>query len=173
MNFNELAKSRYSCRSMDATHKVEEEKIKLILESARLAPTANNLQRQRIIVVCSDDGIAKIRKCTPCHYNAPVVLILSFEKEMQGMDVPEEIAHTIGLLDMGIVASHIALQAQELGLGNVIAGNFDEGELKRNFSIPESQIPVLIIPIGYSDEKGTPSELHDKSKTINEFVKWE
>ena len=50
MNFLELAKERYSCKSMDG-RRVEKEKLDLILEAGRWAPTAKNLQGQRIYVV--------------------------------------------------------------------------------------------------------------------------
>ena len=59
MNFLELAKERYSCKSMDG-RRVEKEKLDLILESGRWAPTAKNLQGQRIYVVESEEGLAKI-----------------------------------------------------------------------------------------------------------------
>ena len=42
MNFLELAKERYSCKSMDG-RRVEKEKLDLILEAGRWAPTAKNL----------------------------------------------------------------------------------------------------------------------------------
>ena len=50
MNFLELAKERYSCKSMDG-RRVEKEKLDIILEAGRWAPTAKNLQGQRIYVV--------------------------------------------------------------------------------------------------------------------------
>lgn len=65
MNFLELAKERYSCKSMDG-RRVEKEKLDLILEAGRWAPTAKNLQGQRIYVVESEEGLAKIDKVTPC-----------------------------------------------------------------------------------------------------------
>ena len=50
MNFLELAKSRHSVRSYkDKT--VEKEKLDCILEAARVAPTAANMQPVRLIAV--------------------------------------------------------------------------------------------------------------------------
>lgn len=175
MNFLELAKSRYSCRSMDADHQVEKEKITSLLEAARLAPTGSNLQRHRIRVVRSKEGLEKMRSCTPCHYNAPVVLILTFELEMKGlgMEVPEELEREVGNIDIGIVAAHICLQAKEQGLETVIAGSFDEKKLREAFQIPDSQETALIIPVGYADEKGkTPDPLHEKSISLEEMAQW-
>ena len=50
MNFLDLAKERYSCRSF-AEKEVEMEKIEKILEAARVAPTAVNYQPQRILIL--------------------------------------------------------------------------------------------------------------------------
>ncbi len=50
MDFLELIKNRYSCRSF-SNKKVEKEKIDKILEAGRVAPTAMNIQPQRILVL--------------------------------------------------------------------------------------------------------------------------
>ena len=47
MEFTEVIKNRYSCKKY-ADKKVDAEKIEAILEAGRLAPTAKNLQEQRI-----------------------------------------------------------------------------------------------------------------------------
>ena len=44
MEFLELAKARYSERSFEKSHPIEEEKLSKILEAGRVAPTACNLQ---------------------------------------------------------------------------------------------------------------------------------
>ena len=54
MDFLELAKERYSCRSFK-DKKIEKEKILKILEAARVAPTAVNFQPQRILVLDSKE----------------------------------------------------------------------------------------------------------------------
>ena len=50
MDFLELTKNRFSCRSF-SDRKVEKEKIDKILEAGRVAPTAMNIQPQRILVL--------------------------------------------------------------------------------------------------------------------------
>ncbi len=61
MDFIEIAKKRSSVRGYK-DRKVEEEKLKKILEAAHVAPTAANLQPVRLIVVQSREGLAKIGK---------------------------------------------------------------------------------------------------------------
>lgn len=49
--------------------------------NAILAPTAKNLQGQRIYVVQSAEGLAKIDALPPpCRYGAPIVLVAAYDK---------------------------------------------------------------------------------------------
>ena len=73
MDFIEIAKKRYSVRSYK-DKKIEEEKLKKILEAAHVAPTAANLQPVRLIVVQSREGLAKIGKGANL-YGAPLAII--------------------------------------------------------------------------------------------------
>ena len=61
MTFFELAKSRWSVRSYKDTP-IEDEKMKLILEAGRVAPTAKNYQPQRIYIAKSEEARQKLRR---------------------------------------------------------------------------------------------------------------
>ncbi|MDE7084060.1 MAG: nitroreductase family protein, partial [Clostridia bacterium] len=74
MDFKELAQSRYSVRSF-SDKKIEEEKINAILQAANAAPTACNNQPQRLYVVNSNEGIAKIAAATKFTFGASTVII--------------------------------------------------------------------------------------------------
>ena len=75
MKFSELAALRYSVRRFDS-RPVEQDVLDQILETGRLAPTAKNLQPQRIYVVRSKALLAKLRAITTMTFDAPQVLIL-------------------------------------------------------------------------------------------------
>ena len=64
MEFSEVIKNRYSCKKFTA-RQVEPTHLNAILEAGRMAPTAKNLQEQRIYVVQSETGLAGIDKVTP------------------------------------------------------------------------------------------------------------
>lgn len=172
MEFAKLVQERYSCRNMDETKQVEREKLEIILEAARVAPSACNLQRQRLKVVVSKEGIEKIRKYTPCHFQAPAVIILSVDQDTMDSPMDEKAGMKFGMIDIGIVAAQMALQAQELGLRTTIVGMFDETGLRQEFAIAENQIPVLLLPVGYPGEKGSPCILHKSRKPMSETVEW-
>ena len=55
MDFQALAAQRYSLRKY-SDRPVEDEKLQLILQAAQSAPTAHNLQPQRIFVLRSAPG---------------------------------------------------------------------------------------------------------------------
>ena len=56
MNFLELAKERYSVRKMKP-EQIKQEDLNRILEAAKLSPTAKNMQRERLLVVNTEEGI--------------------------------------------------------------------------------------------------------------------
>ena len=67
-DFLKLAAARYSVRKF-RPDPVEPEKLDLILRAGNLAPTACNLQPQRILVLSSEESLDKLRRCTRCHFN--------------------------------------------------------------------------------------------------------
>ena len=80
MEFTEVVKNRFSCKKYDG-RPVEPEKLNAILEAGRVAPTAKNLQEQRIYVVQSPEALAKVDGVTPCRYGAPTVLVVAFDSK--------------------------------------------------------------------------------------------
>ena len=64
MDFEKLSAERYSLRKFD-TRPVEQEKLNLILEAGRNAPTAHNNQPQRIFVFRSPAALDKAATSTP------------------------------------------------------------------------------------------------------------
>lgn len=74
MKFEKLIKERYSCRKFKSKD-VEQEKIDKILEAGLVAPTACNLQPQRILVLTDKDKIKALdeEKCTRYTFDAPLI----------------------------------------------------------------------------------------------------
>ena len=168
MDFLELAKDRYSVRKM-SEKKVKKEDLDKILEAARLSPTAKNLQRQRLLVIDTQEGIEEIKKCTPCDFGASTIIVISYEKDDENEE--SEFSRKYGLIDTGIVATHMCLEATNLGLGSTMVGLFDRELTKKLFNIPDKYQPELLLPIGYIDRK--PSILHDRRKRIEELVQYD
>ena len=104
MEFTQLIAQRYSCKNF-GTGKVDAAALHIILEAGRLAPTAKNTQEQRIYVVQSEEGLAKIDAATPCRYGAPVCLVVAYDKN-HTFTYPGERMNS-GMEDAAIVATHL------------------------------------------------------------------
>ena len=171
MDFFELAKERYSCRSF-SEKEVEKEKIEKILEVARLAPTARNLQPQRILVLTKKEQLEKLITCTQYGWNAPIIMILFYDKTVSYKRDKYD-NKEFGDIDTSIVTTHMMLEAQSLGLGTTWVGSFDPKKIIEVYEVPENLIPVAILPIGYPSKEAKPSKLHFQRNTISNFVYWD
>ena len=160
MNFLDNAQNRYSVRSYKS-QKVEQEKLDLILEAARVAPTAANLQPVRLIVVQEKEGLAKIEKAANI-YNAPLAVIVCADHST-AWTRPFDKKQT-GDIDASILTDHMMLQASELGLGTVWVCYFKPDILSQEFNLPENLEPVNILAIGYADEEPADPDRHGKTR---------
>ena len=79
MEFEKVIKDRMAVRKFKS-EKVDEKKLLSILEAGRVAPTAKNIQPQRIFVLQSVDALAKINDASPCIYGAQTVLLVCSDK---------------------------------------------------------------------------------------------
>lgn len=160
MNFIELTKKRYSCRSY-AEKKVEQEKLDLILEAGRVAPTGKNLQPQRVLVIQQEEGLAKIAKAANL-YKAPLAIIICADLD----DVwvrPFDNKH-IAEVDTSIVTDHMMLQATELGLDSVWICYFKPDVIKAEFNLPPNFEPINILAIGYGNDQPKSPSRHDEAR---------
>ena len=113
MDFLALAEKRYSCKSF-SSRPLEKEQLDLILQAGRLAPTAKNLQEQRIYVLQDPASLAKIDALTPCRYGAPTVLAVAWDNN--NVYTYPGGKRTSGAEDATIVATHMLLAAASLGV---------------------------------------------------------
>lgn len=166
MDLLELLKKRYSVRKFE-DRKVEKEKLDLILEAGRVAPTACNFQPQRILVLNNTESLEKLKNCTPYHFHAPLALIICYDKttswkRKDGCDMGE--------VDASIVTTHMMLESEHIGLGTTWVACFDKEALIKEFSIPENFVPIAILPIGYPKTGIEPNPLHYERKNLSETV---
>ena len=170
MDFLSIAKQRYSVRSY-TKQAVEKEKLEKILEAAHVAPTAANLQPVHLIVVESQEGLAKIGRAANI-YGAPLAVIVCADHEKAWVR-PFDKKQTVDI-DASIVTDHMMLQAAESGLGSVWICYFEPGVISREFELPDNLEPVNILAIGYSNEEAADPNRHDKMRIpISQLVSYE
>lgn len=167
MEVLQAMKERYSVRDYDGK-KIEDEKMEQLMHAVALAPTAKNLQPFHIYVLESEEALKKIRSITGCAYNAPVVFLFSANKEQEWKNPLEE-GIVSGEQDCAIAATHLMLEAENLGLGTVYVCMFPNRKVEEAFALPENERAVLLMPCGYPSETSTPSANHSKSKSTEEL----
>lgn len=170
MDFLELAKQRYSCRQF-ATKLVEREKIEKILEAGRLAPTAKNMQSQRVLILQNEEQLAELSQCTPFGWNAPVVMVICYDKDVSGKRKCD--GHDYGIEDASIVTTHMILEVEELGLGATWVGHFEPDKVREIYKIPENFEIVALLPIGYPAEEAKPNPRHEERQEMDKWVYWD
>lgn len=168
MSFKQLATERFSVRSYK-TNPVEREKIDLILEAARIAPTARNAQPQRIKVLQGADDLAKVDGFTPCRFGAPLVFLICYDKNVSA-PAPLFETGTTGQVDASIVTAHMMFQAQDLGLGSLWVQRFDPAKASELLSLPANIVPMAVLDIGYAADDAKPSDMHGKRGETADFL---
>jgi len=161
MSFLDLLKRRQSVRRYVLERKIEDEKLERIISSGHLAPSASNSQPWTFIVVDNPELVYKVAKATRGTLiginkfvtQSPLLIVMVVEKPkittqiggaIKGKDYP--------LIDIGIAAEHMCLQAEEDGIGSCMLGWFDEERIKELLKIPKKKFIGLVISFGYAPE---------------------
>jgi nitroreductase len=174
VNFLDLVKKRQSVRKY-LDKPVEREKVERCLEAARLAPSASNSQPWSFIVVDDPklkEAVAKETFSQLISFNrfslqAPVLIILISGRSSFLNKVAEAIKDKqFSLIDIGITAEHLCLQATEEGLGTCMLGWFNEKGVKNLLNIPQQIRVELIITMGYPESNQIRPK---KRKPINQI----
>ncbi len=167
--------SRRSVRSFEDVP-VEDAKINLCVEAARLAPSWANKQCWHFVVVRGKQAVAELG-LTPAHIkNAQVLVIACGDPDKSGNIDGKQYY----LVDVAIAVEHLVLAAWEQGLGTVWVGAFKEERVRKALGIPENIKVVALIPMGYpAGKEGIRAKLLKKvvgsanRKDVKEIVHWE
>ncbi|MCX5751719.1 MAG: nitroreductase family protein [Candidatus Saganbacteria bacterium] len=175
----DIIKERFSVRQYK-DQPIEDEKLNLILEAARLAPSASNSQPWHFYVVRDKNKIKALGEKMPI---GSQVIINSFISQAPIVIVatagPISILHKVVAfivnkrwfyLDVAIALEHMVLTAWELGIGSCWIGWFDEKKIKKLIDIPQGEEVVALLTLGYSKEERLPFPKHRKS--LEEIVNY-
>ncbi len=167
MEFENVIRQRQAIRKF-SNEKIENDKLLKILEAGRLAPTAKNIQPIKIYAVTTDEGLNKIDLASPCRYNAQCVLLVCGEKN--NAFVKGE--HSTYEMDACIVATHMMLEATNIGIDNIWVEMFDKDVLINEFNIPEGIEPICLLPMGIKTEDCPDNPNHNVRKELTEIVEY-
>ncbi|MHA2017569.1 MAG: nitroreductase family protein [Promethearchaeota archaeon] len=159
MEFNDVILKRRSIRKFKQDP-VQDEKIRKIIEAARLAPTWSNKQGVRYIIIKDQNTIKEIANATTQKWteNVPMFIIVCISPVNSGKNMNNLEYFTV---DAAICMEHIILAATNEGLGTCWIGWFDEEKIKELLSVPDKTRIIALTPLGYSDY--TPREQNRKS----------
>lgn len=171
MNVLEAIKGRRSIRAFKSQD-VSAEIVEKLIDSARWAPSAGNIQPWEFIIV-RDPKIK--RELVKAALNqtfikeAPVVIVACADEDrsFQGYGIRGKNLYCIQ--DTAAAIQNIHLTAYSLGLGTCWVGAFREEEAMEVLKIPRGVRPVAIIPVGYSAEYPQPRG----RRSINQIVHYE
>ena len=158
---------RCSVRAYKPTD-VEEDKLKKVLEAARLSPSASNRQDWKFIVVKNKETRKKLVKAVfgqSFIAEAPIIIV-ACGLEPNAMLACGQPMHTV---DVSIAFAYMILQAYELGLGTCWIGAFNEDETKKIIRVPENVRVVAMTPLGYPNQ--SPSQ--KSRKNLDQIVSYE
>ena len=150
MTVLEAIKNRYSCRNyLDKS--IEKEKLNQVLEAARLAPSAKNLQDWRFVIVTDKEPKRKLVEAANNQTfleKAGVIIIACTNS-----DYVMRCGQPAGIIDVAIALEHICLQATALGLATCWIGAFYPEKVKPIVGIPADITIVELMAIGYPADK--------------------
>ena len=167
MEFEDIIRKRTSVRKFSDKN-LEKEKLDKILEAGRLAPTAKNNQPFKIYVVNTKEGLAKIDNVSRCRYGAKTVLIVCGNRE----EAYHKGDYSTYEMDSCIAATHMMLEATNIGVDNIWVESFDEDILREEFNIPSEYTHVCLLPLGYKAVDCPINPLHEKRKNIEDIVEY-
>lgn len=138
--------------------------LKTILEAGRVAPSANNRQPWKFIVVTDKKlkrSLAKGRWNWFIEDSAVTIVGCGY--------YGDEEARKWSTIDTTIALQSMVLAAWSMGIGSCWIGDFREDEVKSLLGIPEDWKVVCLISFGYPDER-PPAR---RKKNLDEIVSYD
>jgi len=171
MELLEAIKERRSVRAFKQQD-VPEETVEKLIDAARHAPSAGNIQPWEFVVVRNLEVKRKLARAALNQAfveEAPVVIVVCANERRSSMGYGSRGKTLYCIQDTAAATQNILLTAYSLGLGTCWIGAFNEDEAKRAVNAPEGIRPVAIIPVGYPDE--TPS--HRRIRPLSQIIHYD
>lgn len=164
----ELFRGRQSVRKFTAVP-VPDEALKQILETVQTAPSAGNLQAYKIVLV-KDQQTKKMLAAAALGQGflaeAPAVLVFLALPQTSAKVYGGRGAGLYSIQDATIACTYAMLAAASLNLATTWVGAFRDEEVKAALGVPEHQIPVAMLPVGYAGEKSRRTARRSLQNTV-------
>ncbi|OQX83961.1 nitroreductase [candidate division KSB1 bacterium 4484_87] len=169
MEFFDLIASRYSVRAY-RQDEVEKEKLQRILAAAQIAPTANNQQPFRIIVISTQGKEEELLRIYHRSWFVQPPLILCV-CALPKMAWTRRDGKNYAEVDATIAMDHLVLAAADEGLGTCWVAAFDPQAAKEILDLPDDVEVIAFTPLGYPADAPRTKKRMDVSELVY-FEKW-
>jgi nitroreductase len=167
----DIFKLRRSIRSF-TSEDISEEQIEKIIDAARWAPSAGNIQPWEFIVIRRPEIKREIAKAALNQIfieEAPVVIVVCADEVKSSRVYGSRGANLYCIQDTAAAIENMLLAICALGLGACWVGAFNEDDVRRTLRIPRGLRPVAIIPVGHPAEKPAPP----RRRALKEIIHYE
>ncbi len=158
MDVFEAISERKSIREYEG-EPIDQDDMEKMVESARHAPSANNLQPWKLVVVQDPKLLEEL--VSVCHGQQFVkdagALVVGLIEEAKWAEV-----------DLSIAMDHLSLEAVELGYGTCWIGAFYKEKLEEKLGVGNNYEAFVCMTVGVPDE--VPEQ--PTKKSLEELVDW-
>lgn len=154
MDLLEAIKGRRSIRAFK-NEEVSVEDVERLVDAARWAPSAGNIQPWEFIVVRKPEikkALVEAALGQDFIKEASVVIIVCANENRSSERYGVRGKSLYCIQDTAAALQNMHLTAYSLGLGTCWIGAFNEEEARRILKIPQGIRPVAIVPVGYPAE---------------------
>lgn len=160
---------RFSCRRFTG-EPLDEATLAFVLEAARWAPSAGNLQPWRFIVVrdraTRDSLAAAAYRQTFLAADAPVIIVVCAVPAESARVYGERGASLYCIQDTAAAIQNVLLAATDAGWGSCWVGAFEERAVASVLSLESGTRPVALIPLGHPAEPAPIRHRRDPAETV-------
>ncbi len=168
MELDSVFLSRHSFREYqdkDISHEI----ISEILDAAKYAPSAGNMQNWNFIVIRDKKKMTKLAEACLNQYwisQAPILIVVCYDERSVKILFPEKTME-FSLQNNAIATTYLILKATELGLGTCWVDIVKKDESASLLKLPSHTIPTHLIALGYP--KGTPKKTRKNDSRLVTF----
>ena len=161
---DEVFASRRSIRAYEAGKTISEAEVRELLTATQNAPSWANQQPSKYYVAIGAEKREAVLELIGGNkervINAPVFLVSTFEKGKSGFFRGNPLDATgdfWGAYDNGLSNAYLVLKARAMGFDTLIMGMRNADALRALFEIPENEMILAVIALGYrAEDPSTP-----------------
>ena len=149
---------------------IEKEKLKRILDAGRRAPSAKNRQPWRFIVIQEESLRKKMEEASfgQEHVGQAPTIVAACTTNIDYTMPNGQLAYPI---DISFAVAFMMIQAQAEEVGSCVITTYNESDIKETLSIPFSMRVVMLLLLGYPDEKPFPTQRISYDRVVS-FNHW-